>query len=194
MTSRGMQEDAYRSSEQCERGYILAFSIILIGTILALATASSRSVLTDLSLAENTLASAKAVAASEAGIECALLYIDAPSGPDTATDGTLRTTALEETVSCPALGAMGSVIPNTFPGGHPSPDGGSPPRCIPGGGSEYTYPDFQIEFENGSCAIVSVQVLQGFFDDLCDFSIVSLGRDNCSDPAVERGRTETVSS
>lgn len=174
-----------------DRGYILAFTVIIIGGLLTLSVASTRTTLNELSVSEDSLAAVRALVAAESGVECALLFASQTVGGESY-DGSFRLDEPGVTVSCPTLGS--NPFDNRFDVG--SPVAIEPPRCIPTAiGDTYAYPEFTIELDDGSCANVTVNArLDPIFEDVCRFNIASRGVDNCANPTVQRGRVDEIVS
>lgn len=156
-----------------DKGFIIAYTIIVVGVVMIMVTVFSNIILNELDLTQSERQSLKAFYAADTGVECARHYQNEYDAFDT--------TSERDTYDCGV---------GTFEAGLENP----PDECV-----EHTY-NFSLEgFNNGACADVEVTVttrtinLGGDEVDVCDVRVVSNGKNSCDGPnIVERTRWENI--
>ena len=147
-------------------GYVLAYSVVIVGIMLVGITAIFNSSLSEAVASRSQDDALKAQYAAEAGARC-VIYFDSnyqsfdTNSPDSSPD-------------C-GIGVMAHV------GGKNS---GSPDCIKDPSGNDYQYTFTLSNFTNGSCATVHIEVIPRLIPSLgvtvCDLQVESNGRNSCT--------------
>lgn len=168
----------YKYNLEKQKGFILIYTLIIVGIIAVVVGIISNSILGELQISRDESESLKAFYAADTGIECIRYYQDNFKA--------FNKTTAQSDYNC----GVGDDFTVGF----------NPPQADCSGG-EYVY-DFTLDgFSNGSCANVKVTVIprtimvEGVPIEVCDLMVISVGRNSCSASGailVERIRWEDM--
>lgn len=156
-----------------KQGFVLIYTVLIMSFILVITGVTFSAVEIDIRKSRESLESVKAYYAADTGIECARYF--------------QRNYQVFDPKKAPATYSCGV---GSFTAGR------SASGCI-----NYTYPQFTLNFSNGSCTIVQVQSIQrtiiegGVLKQVCDYLVVSNGRSTCGPTnrkVTERTRWENL--
>jgi hypothetical protein len=161
--------------KQARNGFVLVYTVLVLSIMLIIGGIFADTVVKEVGISRDEAESLKAFYAADSAVECVRYLQNNFSAFDT--------TQLEDTYSC--------GIGNSFPAGGdpPSSQCTADTRTFTLGG-----------FSNGSCAVVTVNVIPrtivvgGAPLTVCDVDVIANGRNTCSGSGkvVERTRWETI--